>query len=1497
MKIIVNYKIPIYENNKIINYIIKYNYEIIILDNKTNKKGGDVFDNINLEDIIIKKDKSATPVTKSVINVQSGEIDNILIKKHNIKFEKQKINNKKESDLYKGKYIIDNIKLNTKNSIYDIKLLIFYLLKISIEDQNILYKDNTSLYYDYIHDINKDNIDIDINKIPNKINVKYTNNLPIDLDIISNRSNYTIYTYEKNKYLDIFQYNNTKNIELDLFNLNDFIIDKMSLKNEISKDDELLDIIYKGFIEIYFPYYDINLFSLYLFNENKLISYPNLNIKINDIINKTDKLYDIYYNFTSPKLDITKLYKKLIYHIPSYNINKVINLKEFFNNLELKKISNLYKLELQLEVNNKIIYFSKQNIISKDYNPQKSEQISGRLNENISSKDLSYKEHLNNLYINNKNYNSLHGSHYLLSNIVLLVYKIIENESITEIYFIIDEYSNIFIIYNINEYIKLNDSLDNSDLKYYKTNIIKYTNKVLSELFNNKLIKDNKQINEYNIDLKLIDIQLILNQNINTKFFERLYLLLTEYLILDTYELSIYDNINNIIELTIKKINDNVDNLKLFQLFQNISDNFYNYYIKYDLTDKYIKTLYTSKIIISNRIKDLKIDILNISPNNLQDIKILISYIINQILSDKLFKSIQSNNKDNNVSKNKLKKLKEIDPVLFSINKRHTNNLYSRKCQANQQPDIIDANEAKKDKNAIKYINFTTGESIYYTCKHKKYPNVKFLTNLHPQNYCIPCCKKKSLKDVKIRSKYISIHNECLTTYKYDKKNKILDEKSRYIMNYSSKIVIENLRLMHIPNTLSKLFTKLFEDVNKNELKYYIMGINQHVGNIGYIGLFHILSFILNQTNEETIKYINKLFTLDNDLINNILNGRLLNYFSSLKDFLVVFNNIYQDKILLSNLNFEFNDWNELFIDILKYLGYICIIIEESNDDEIDLLIPPNIVHVNQYIYHNDNYNYIIIIKRLYKHKFLYYPIVKTNYKEYYNKNIFANKFFTYNSPLINLISEIIKSKLTNNKNSLALSLLEEFVLFDNNYNIEKYYINQKNEIYSILLSNNKKTYIYLNIEKEKITNNNILYKKHNINSKLYQSTYINITNYNIKLNETIIFIKDLNKYIYTKNKKHYSEFYYKSFINSINYKTLLEDVDNSLLNNIKDELYPYVHINNFLLYNKKIIGMQLITNINKVYNCYLSNNIDESICKNIIKSKNSFITKIFNKVKLTKNDIITVLTREFKNSSYSIIKYLYNPHDINNIIYSKKRIIDSRIKNINEAIYHTNLYNLLVIHFSNKLYKLKNTLFRSKIKHIINNMTKDDISLIISNQYNKIAGLVNKYINIRDEEMKLKILYNLSSFIKRNIISLIKNNKISDSILINVKKTIIKQIDITIFLFDNILIYSILELKKEDAIKELHNIFKDIISHKNLNKSNKTFNLDLCENIKESYSCDSNKLIISKELYNNLLEIWYYDLTNPFKQKLILNLVNYNLNNIYNFKQFFNEQIYIYLE
>ena len=263
MKLIINYKIPIYKDNKILNFDTKYIYELDILNIKQSLKGGDIFDEINLDDIIIKKEtneivEKSKKIILPITSDKFGEINNILLKKHNIKFIKES----KQNNLL-GRYKISSLNFNIFNSINDIKLLLFYLLNIPIENQNLFNYDDSNLFYSYINNITKESIDININNLINISTLTYHKNIPIDFNIINNRINYTITTYEKNKYINDLPYNKDKNLELNFYILDDFILDKKSLNDEIEKDDEILNLIYKGFVEKYFPYYDVNLFSLY----------------------------------------------------------------------------------------------------------------------------------------------------------------------------------------------------------------------------------------------------------------------------------------------------------------------------------------------------------------------------------------------------------------------------------------------------------------------------------------------------------------------------------------------------------------------------------------------------------------------------------------------------------------------------------------------------------------------------------------------------------------------------------------------------------------------------------------------------------------------------------------------------------------------------------------------------------------------------------------------------------------------------------------------------------------------------------------------------------------------------------------------------------------------------------------------------------------------------------------------------------------------------------
>ncbi len=1447
MKIIINYKIPQYESNKIKSFDIINKYIIDLSYIKI--QGGDIFDEINLEDIIIKKEVKKEEIIKPKVSkdIEKGFINNDLIKKHKIQIKKEKVN-KKEITIYN----IKNIKFSNSNNLQDIKLLIYYLLNIPIENQYLYNLNNSNLFYIYQNSITEEQLDINLENIITNENTKYFNNLPIDFDLINNRSSYNIKTYEKNSYINDILDNN---LELNLYNLDDLIPNKNIINNEIQKDNEILTIIFYGFIEKYFPYYNENLFLLYLSNDNKYLEFPNLKFSKDYIIKKNNKLFEVYQpiNKSINKL-LDKYYKKLIFSISSYNNIKNINLQEIFNNLEIKKINALKKIELQLYINDNNVYFSKINIINYIY------------------ENKTYDE----LIINNKKINSLIDTQYLENkNIILFLYTINDTKYDIEqdIIILLDEYFNFYIIYDINDYNSL-------ELKVYEKIILDRFNIFLTNLYKNNIFENKKQISNNNLNLLLFDYEIIFNHNIGINEFKNLIDDIIDLEKTDYISISEIDNFNNIVNLNLYKIDYLSKNID--QFLSEYTNNYYNYYTNFNLVEKYKKLVYTSNIIFNNRVKDIQIKLKSINKFELENIYNIILFLFDNLLDNRIDK------KESSTSINKLKKLKEIDPVLYNINQKNTNNLYSRKCQSSQQPDILTEMEYKKTKpkNAIKYWNFTRGENVYYYCNSKKFPTVKFLTNLHPNNYCVPCCKKKSIEDVKVKSKYINIHNECLKNYIYDKKKSIIDEKSRYIMNYSSKIIIENLRLMNIPDVLIKLFKNVYENENTEniDLNYYIMGINQDINNLSNIGIIYILSYIFDKNIFDTIEFIKQIFINNPNFITNIYNGNLLNYFNSTKEFLVVFNNIFQNKILLNDLNYEFNEWNELFIDIAKYLGYIFIIFEE--DEDLNIIIPKNTKYINEYLYNNDNYQYILLIKRIYKNKILYYPIIKTNYLQYYNQNKIYFKGFKYKDNIINLLSQIIKKKLHNkNDTSLKLSIIEEFILLNGSYSIIKYFINPKFEIYAILLEKTIKKnteYIYIVIQKQKIINQ--YYNDQKLN-KLFDNQYINIKKYNIKFNTILEFVKDYNKFIYSKNKTYYSEFYYKSYINEFNLESI-NNQNNTLMDSQDNNIISYIYITNFLISNNKIIGVKIDN-----FNQYISKELDINIILSLLNKKKKEISNILMKKRLKNDDLKAIFTREFNNYNFSSINYLYNPHTINNIIYNKITKKDTRINKLNESIYHTNLYNLLILHFSYELNNLKNIILRNKIKLLINNMSNKDFSLIINNKYDKLKEILNKNLKITDDILILKIQNNIYKFIKEVIIKNIKNQT-----TIQLKKLIINKFDNNKFLFDKLYIYNILDLSKNEAINELNKILKNIIIDTNLNTKENIINIELCNKTTNSYYCKNSKLIISKKLYNDLLEILYYDLTNPFKQTLILNLVNYNLNNIYKFKQYLNEKIYIYI-
>lgn len=1464
MKLILTYKKPVFENDKIINFEVFSKYTI---NSSKLKKGGDVFD--NLDELIVKKTSK------------------IIVEKEN------KTSNASKKGVVKA---INNIELNKNLTIFNIKELIYNLLNIKIEDQHIeqfikserKYKNIEYKYENKSLLITKDTV------LNNILNVDYEkiNEVFIDFDIINNRNLYIIKEFTKIKQikdLDI-----EKDIELDVFDINDFILDKDRLNKQIIQDDEILNNIYFGFVEKFFPMYDLNLFKTYIQSMSKLDLYPNLYIEKNRVLEKIKIINNINNNLISKSEKNTNI-KLVNLKIESYNSNKSIYVQEIFNAIELKKFDNIEKIECRLNINDKILYLEKINVIDIGLNIKKHLYLYGTKN-NLEYNEITDKSDLIlfSVIINNKQY------------------KIVN----TRINIILDEYNNIYLSVSLNDNIKLDE---------YKTIIQLEVNKIITEL-NNKLKLSINLINKFNINLLSLDSSIIYNKSINHEQHLELLNNIKKNEILEYYKVINIDEINNKIELKLTYLD--FDTLINEDRLNDYTNNYYIYKLDPFLIEKYNKIIYNARIVVQPRINDIKIDFINININEYN----YISLFLLKFMKSCLIKTVNKNVKLSN-NLNKIKLLKESDPNLYIINKSDSKNLYSRKCQSSQQPIIVTEKEikSKKIKDYVKYWNFTKNKSEFYSCDNKKFLYVKFLTNIHPKNYCVPCCKKKSMNAIKIKSSYEEIHNKCLAKFQYSKNEKSQKEseiKSRYIMNYSCKIMLENDRLMDLPLTLKKIFNNMYEidnESNNGVYNFYIKGINQNFMNIKNVGILFILSSILEKNLDEIIILINN-FLLDNpNLINIILGGKLLNYVSNIKELIKLINNTFSNKFLFKSINLEFSDWNSFFIEISKYFGIVYVIIDEFdseilNDSILKIKLSDTIKNASEYILNTKNYNYVLLVNRVIDNNSIYYPIFKLDYKEFYRSNNVYKKKYEYSESVIVKIKNIIKNTLNNSikkKISIEIDLINKFILESNKYKIIKYFLNNNNEIYSILIQINKKQdYIYLNIENTKIDDKTYseIYK-----SSLYDHNYINLKNYSIELEYILKFINEINEFVYHTNKILYTDMFYKQYINNIVVSNSSRKDANNILNLFEDQLinidnfqYNYLRINNYIIYNENIIGITC-NNID----CYISKKINIENGIKLINAQYNKINDILNSKSIKKKDFSIIFNRVFslenninlsklfipeytkisnfeKYTNYFKI-YKYNPNIINTIIKSKEIVKDIRIQKLNESLYNTNLYNLLILHIMNLILKMKNINLRNKLKFVISNFGNNDLDEILFNNKNdKIFKVINNYNNStyqdsNNSNISTQILNNYLILFLKNIIRLNKDKKISQ-----MKKILINTFDKTKFDFDKIYIYNILKLNKPELINKIDILLEGHIIDKKTNNNYNLINFNICNNTKQSYYCENNKLIISKKVYQNMLEIIYYDLTNPFKQNLLLNFTSIN-NNLYKFNNYINEKIYIY--
>lgn len=1469
MQIIINYKQPVIDVNSETNTnnILKYELHTkYIIEANSKIKGGDIFDDLTDELIIQKKPK--------------------LHKDENIN---------KQPAYKKGTTVkIKDYKINKDMSIYDLQSVIYDITNIPIINQHIeqkINKEYKNIQYNIENTKLLINLDSSLNNLLLLDNAKLYD-IPLDINFINNRHLYTIKEFSKIKKLSNIEIE--KDLEIDVFNISDFITNKEYLYNQLKNDDENMNSIYHGFVERYFAFFTLEMFKYYLQSYNIIDLYPSLYIDKKSIKDKLQLLN----KFESIKVKNSKTinnYKndinKLNIKIESYQTTKNILLQDVFNVIELSKFSNIHKIECRININDKIVYLEKINMLDTKYHTNKLILEKNKIDFNCI---------LFLITINNKKF------------------KLVDNT----IEVIIDEFNNIYLTFFPNEIFKLEE---------YKTVIEIEINKIIHKL--NKILNLGiTVINKYNIKILSIDADLTLNNNILKISYQDLLKIIQNNLYLDYYKILESDEVSNRLEIKLKycDINSNINENKL----NSLSDNYFGFNLDPVLISKYEFAVYLCKIALQIRVEDIKINFININMNEYE----YINEFFIKLLTNSNIKKEKTN--IDLLNANKIKILKETDPNLYIINKSNSKNLYSRKCQSSKQPIIVNVKDIKSKKNVVKYWNFTKHKPEYYSCENKKYPYIKFLTGIHPNNYCIPCCKKKAADDVKIHSSYQNIHNTCMSKFSYAKNEEtVVEVKSRYIINYSCKFILDSERLMEIPATLKKIFNCKYEindskgDTLENcNTTYYIKGINQNSVNVKNIGIIHILSQVMNKNLFDTINTINQFLMYNPNIINNLLNGKILNYVSNIKDLIKLINRTFLNNIeLIDYIVFEL--WNEFFIDISKYLGYIYIIIDEEdidavNDCKLKLLLSDNIKNSSDYIRNNNNYQYVLICRRYIDNNVYYYPILKLNYKEYYHDNTLYKIVFKHDDQIILKLNNIVKTSLEQIKTKINISLdqIDNFILFNDKYKIVKYYINKNKIIYSILIQINKREeYIYMNIDNKEISD--ITYKE-SLKSKLYSYDPINMQKYNLRYKNVLLFIREMNEYVFYQNKYSYSDSFYKLYMNNLiknnikNTNKYLNMGENEIYDIVENDKsidkknnknYKYLRIQSYIINktnkndNSKIIGV-VCNNLN----IYINDNFQTPQCVKHIEEKYNNIINLLTKNKIKKNNIEEIITRELslEENNYKLYIpdideipnfinyknyfkiYLYNPNEINKIINNTDIVTDNRINNINNALYQTNLYNLLVLHIVSVIKKIKNINLRNKIKLIISNFNKDDIHTIENSKSNKkLYEIINTTLMQKNNENEIQMqeIYGNIIVLFRSIILLNKSQSPQ-----KIKELLLNALENSRFGFDDLYLYDLLKLEKKDFLYKINKMLDNVLIFKKVNSNQNIIDLTLCNGATKSYYCDKNKLIIDRNIYNTMIDIFYYDITNPFKQKLLLNFININ-NDIYKFDNYINEKIFIY--
>lgn len=988
------------------------------------------------------------------------------------------------------KFIFDDpyITLYPEDNILEFKEKLYAILQIPIFRQHIWY-----IYQGRTYPLNYTVFNNEVLKYVNaqdmlsKLNdtnaiKKIIEGMPINEAFHQRKSTLKIKTNDTFSILDDFYH--TYNItEYNLLDLDEFINPSRNNLNNIISDKYQIELIYYGFIIIYWPMLSLESFIDYIKSPDNIPKfYPDLQLPLSEIIQRykmekkiIDEKNDLLTNIKK-KEALRKIYKNVSNSITNSIISLLTYAKSDTTIVLIRKLFDVFPLDKQVVCCK--CYFIHKNrkiILNKKY------KDNDFINDCIDMNSIMFKIMIDPDSNRSIKLSIFKNGNYTIKSVWREEEQYGFNDIIKKCYDLTKD-----VIEKINSS-ELNVLLLNKKLPLIDKHNIKFTEIGMSifyrKMFTAAEFNDIKDIMQ---DFKQAGI--LINKSIELNLLE--YYFSKGMFQYNSEQIEKNININNYYEFLTEGI---------------IKQKWYTIFKKTRLTK------------IFHRSSDIKIEIVGIKEN---EFYIFYNYIITlfYLFSNKSSRHKSSqNNIQNDSLKKSLKDLKEQDPILYNFkNKYKSKNVYSKICQKPYQPLLLnkqayDLLPKDKKEKAVKYWNFTTNKDVYYSCPTSKYPFIKYIVNKHPKNYCIPCCKKTEISKNNKDAKRI-IYDICSKTHVYEKVERTITVGSRYIMSYGKDV--EPGRLSRLPeDSLEPLFYETFS-LNSSGFDYeciendgyYLYGVEQNINNIHDIGIIIILINATETNIYDFIKNIIKLLKISPNKFKIILDGNINKYFGKLDDFIRELSTFINQEKLKDSHSEKKIPWNEIFISIAYLFLNINIVYFEHIKQNINLILPSYITNKEQFA--SNIFTNLLILKKGNK----YFPIYKLNIDVFFKVKMISQKLFKHNDPIMNILGDVVLKYFNNSITSdsgITLDIINLFVK-DNKLVVKKLFVNKANLCYyiNILYKNNN---IYIPVELSSfLTNNGI---------KITYEPFLR-KKYNVDINTLLSFTNDFNAWVAKKSEK-----------------------------------------------------------------------------------------------------------------------------------------------------------------------------------------------------------------------------------------------------------------------------------------------------------------------------------------------------------------------------------------